>query len=96
MQLTHERVAAMLGVSRVRVTQLKTAGELTDFSPDGVKAFKAERERRKAARQEFKEARRAQQQEERAELHRKLDAIEKMLLLLLGATTVQIVRDETR
>ncbi len=90
----------MLGVTRARVTQLKSAGELTDFSPGGVHRFKAERSERRAKmlaeRQAFKDARRAQQEQERAELLAKLDAIEKMLLLLIGATTVQIVRDETR
>ncbi len=84
--MTHEEAARRLGVSRVRVTQLVSSGQLTKLTPESLDAHKRRKLQKKQDAEAYKKRMREQRAAERQELFDRLDALDRKMNLLLGAT----------
>src|SRR4029434_2825293 len=84
-KLTHAAAAKTLGVTRVRVTQLVSAGELTDLTPEGLEKFVSARRKRQAEREAYKHEQREKQSAERQEILDALKRLDQHVLLLTAA-----------
>lgn len=90
---THEAAAKQLGVTRARVTQLVSAGELSDLSQQGIEDYKNARQRRQAEREAYKHAQREKQSAERQELLEAIRLVDRHLMMLAAAIGAKGISD---
>jgi excisionase family DNA binding protein len=92
-KLTHEQAAKLLGVNRSRVTQLVSAGELTELTPEAVEQHRIKRDRKKEDKKAFKERIRAIREAERQELLEAINRVDRHLMMLAAALGTKAIGD---
>ena len=95
-KLTHEQAAKMLGVTRPRVTQLVSSGELPELTPEAIEQHRAKRDRKKEDKKAFKERIRAIREAERQELLEAINRVDRHLMMLASALGAQAIADTIR
>jgi len=92
-RLTHEQAAKMLGVTRARVTQLVSAKELSELTPEAIEEHRAKRDRKKEEKKAFKERIRAIREAERQELLEAINRVDRHLMMLAAALGAKGIAD---
>jgi uncharacterized protein YlxW (UPF0749 family) len=96
-RLTHAEAAKVLGVSRVRVTQLVSAGRITDLTRESIEAYKPKHRERneqlKEERRAYKQRIRAIREAERQELLEAINRVDRHLMMLAAALGAKGIAD---
>jgi predicted transcriptional regulator len=95
-RLTQEQAAKMLGVTRGRVSQLLSAKELTELTPEAIEEHRTKRDRKKKDKKAFKERIRAIREAERQELLEAINRVDRHLMMLASALGAQAIADTIR
>lgn len=96
-RLTHEQAAKILGVTRARVTQLVSAGRITDLRREAIEAYKPKHretnERKKAEREAYKQRIRQYREEQRQEVLEAINRVDRHLMMLAAALAGDRIAD---
>jgi len=87
-RLKQRDLAKLLGVTEGRVSQLKSSGELTDFTELGAQQFLRARQQRETERRAFKERQDAARKQEHEEMLEELRRLNRNVELVLGVVGV--------